>query len=297
MAVIVPIRGWRYNAGSELALLIAPPYDVIDKDQQERFYALHPHNVIRLECGLSLPGDHSANNRYTRAADYFKIWRKEGVLLQDALPALYFYEQTYNLAGKRLTRRGFFSGLQLEPYGRNIFPHEDTLSAARADRMQLISTCKANFSPIFGLYADPERVVERLFAEISRVKPEYDFTGEEQQKHRLWVVTENKVIESAAKMLENRRVFIADGHHRFETALWYCLERQAAEAPSKPAPYFYVLTFLVNVYDPGLSILPTHRLVKTPAGFDLNDFLRAATEFFAVREVGEQVPLPRRRYA
>jgi len=296
VAYVVPIRGWRYQTGPDLALIITPPYDVIDQSAQEGLYARHPWNMIRLEYGASLPGDDRTNNRYTRAAEHFNRWRREGILARDKRPALYFYEQVFSLAGQAVTRRGFFCGLGLEPYGKNVLPHEDTISAAREDRMQLLTTCRANFSPIFGLYVDPERISEDLFSVVSRTEPAYKFADTEGQFHRLWVVTDQALITATTSLLGNRRVYIADGHHRFETAVQYCLNEQSVRKTPAPAPYHYVLTLLVNVYDPGLVILPTHRLVKAPAGLDPGALTGAAKELFRVTEFSGGPPLPRHRY-
>jgi uncharacterized protein (DUF1015 family) len=295
VAHIVPIRGCRYQTGPDLALLITPPYDVIDRTLQEALYTRHPCNMIRLEYGASFPGDDHTNNRYTRAAEYFNRWRREGILAGDTSPALYFYEQTFTLTGQSITRRGFFCGLGLEPYGNNVLPHEDTISAAREDRMLLLAACKANFSPIFGLYVDPERNFEGLFRAVYGTQPVHAFADAEGQFHRLWVVTDQALITAATSVLANRRVYIADGHHRFETALQYCLRRRAEREPV-PAPYHYVLTLLVNVYDPGLVILPTHRLIKAPPGLDLAALTGAVKEYFQVTESSGSPPLPGRRY-
>jgi uncharacterized protein (DUF1015 family) len=296
VAHIIPIRGLRYHTGPDLALLITPPYDVIDRSAQEELYARHPCNMIRLEYGASLPGDGRADNRYTRAAAFFKRWREQGVLAGESSPALYFYEQTFSLAGQRVTRRGFLCGLGLEPYGKNILPHEDTISSAREDRMRLITACRANFSPIFGLYIDPERTLEEPFRVVSGTEPVYAFADAEGQFHRLWVVTDQTLITAVTSFMSNLRVYIADGHHRFETALHYCLNRQAGERTPVPAPYHFVLTLLVNVYDPGLVILPTHRLVKAPPGLDIEALTGAAKDLFRVTTFSQRPPLPDNRY-
>uniref|UniRef100_A0A7C2IZM9 DUF1015 domain-containing protein n=1 Tax=Ammonifex degensii TaxID=42838 RepID=A0A7C2IZM9_9THEO len=299
MAEITPIRGYRYSTRiPDPAAVIAPPYDVIDQPAQQLFYARHPYNIIRLEYGAALPEDSATNNRYTRAAELFKQWRKEGVLVEENQPALYLYEQTFTVDGRRRTRRGFFCGLKLEPYGANILPHEETLPAAKADRLALLSACRAQFSPIFGLYSDPAQRLNRLLTSICRDEPVYAFTDDEQQAHRLWVVTDTETITTVKTFLANQRVFIADGHHRYETALKYRAQRRAAGAPSGIAPYDWTLTLLVNIYDPGLVILPTHRLVKTPPDFALADFLAAAGSLFTIQKAEKRRLLsPSGKYA
>lgn len=281
--IITPIKGWRYSDHiSDMAAVIAPPYDVIDETKQKQLYARHPYNIVRLECGLPLPGDDAANNPYTRAAKFFQKWRREGVLVKETRPALYFYEQSFTFAGRYLTRRGFFCGLKLETYGKQVLPHEETTPAAKADRLQLLRACRANFSPVWGLYTEPERAVIDLLASASKEEPLYAFTCAEKHTHRLWAVTDELTIARVTDRLAGRRVFIADGHHRFETSLQYAAERRMAEKPIGQAPYDYILSFLVNAYDPGLVILSTHRLVKAPAGFTLSAFLAAIKDYFVV---------------
>lgn len=283
MAVITPIEGWRYSARiDEMAAVIAPPYDVIDEERQKQLYARHPYNVVRLDCGFPLPGDDAANNRYTRAAELLQKWRREGVLMKETRPALYFYEQSFTLAGRRHTRRGFFCGLKLETYGKQVLPHEETTSAAKADRLQLLRACGANFSPVWGLYKDSGAAVAEALVSACNKEPLYSFTCDENQTHRLWAVIDQQIIALVADRLAGTRVLIADGHHRFETGLQYAAERRMAEKPLERAPYDFILSFLVNVYDPGLVVLATHRLVKAPAGFALPAFLAAVTDYFTV---------------
>lgn len=296
MATLIPIKGWRYNSRiGDLAAVIAPPYDVIDAAAQQAFYARHEYNIIRLECGMTYPGDDARNNRYTRAAATFNEWRRKGVLTRDDTPALYFYEQIFSLAGEERRRCGFFCGLKLEPYGSTIFPHEETLSAPKNDRLALLRACQANFSPIFALYADPEAVVSQLFSRNE--EPTYDFVCDQGQRHRLWVVRDANVISAICKFFIGKPIYIADGHHRFETALQYASERRAVECPAGPAAYDFILALLVNVYDPGLVILPTHRLVKVPPSFALDPFLARLSEYFTVAEIPrEKVTAPEGKY-
>lgn len=299
VAVIIPIEGWRYSDRiDDMAAVIAPPYDVIDEAVQKRLYARHPYNVVRLEYGLPLPGDDATNNRYTRAAELFQKWRREGVLIKEPRPALYFYEQSFTAAGKRHTQRGFFCGLKLETYGKHILPHEETTQAAKADRLQLLRACRANFSPVWGLYTDPEGSVIDSFASVSTEEPLYSFTSDENQTHRLWAVTDERIIALVTDRLSGRRVFIADGHHRFETGLQYAAERRRTEKPLEQAPYDFILSFLENAFDPGLVILPAHRLIKAPADFLLPVFLSAVTDYFTVQaEQRERLASSDERYS
>ncbi len=297
MAFITPIRGLRYNPRlvPDLAEVVTPPYDVIDEAAQEQYYQRNPYNVIRLEYGKIYPGDTDADNRYTRAGQDFARWRKDSVLIREDKPALYIYEQEFALGNRSLTRRGFFCGVRLSPYSEGqVLPHEETLPKAKADRLQLLRACNANFSPIFGLYADPVMEITGIFEPLIAKAPDIDFRDEAGQGHRLWVVADpdpiNRVITKMAKL----SIFIADGHHRYETALAYAQERNC------PGPHNNVMMVLVNLYDPGLVILPTHRLAKTPPDFDpaalaallepefiVTPFAGPAEEFFAkLKELG-----------
>lgn len=299
MAEIRPIKGYRYSTRvPDLAAVITPPYDVIDQPAQRRFYDRHPYNIIRLEHGAVLPGDDDRRNRYTRAAELFRHWRANGILVAENRPALYLYEQAFAVAGRLHTRRGFFCGLKLEPYGTNVLPHEETLPAAKADRLALLTACQAQFSPIFGLYTDPEQTLAHLFASARHGEPACAFTDDEGQTHLLWVVTDAGTIAAVQAFLGSRRIFIADGHHRYETALKYQARRRAEGASAAVAPYDWIFTLLVNVYDPGLVVLPTHRLVKVPPGFSLDGFLAAAGNLFTVRAAEkEQLLSPPGKYA
>jgi uncharacterized protein (DUF1015 family) len=280
LARIIPIRGLRYNPAlvQDLSLVVTPPYDVIDQEAQNRYYARHPYNIIRLEYSRMHPEDNEQHNRYTRAAATFRDWRARGVLIRESQPALYLYEQEFVLKGRRYTRRGFFGAIQLEPYSTGtVRPHEETLPHAKRDRYQLLQACRANFSPIFGLYADKECRAAEILVEAAGPKPAVAFTDEMGQTHRLWPVTDPEAINRVLIILERYPVFIADGHHRYETALAY------KEACNAPGLQNCALIVLVSLYDPGLVILPTHRLVKNPKEMALSDFLNALTAHFELR--------------
>jgi len=304
MAEIKPFRGWRYSPGvGPLDRLVTPPYDVIDAAAQEEYYRRHPYNIIRLEYGKVYPEDTEENNRYTRAAAYFKAWREDKVLVPEDQPALYLYEQEFTIKGSRLTRTGLICRVKLEPYKKGIIlPHEETLPRHKADRLALLRACEANFSPIFGLYMDPERQVEEVlrraltydgqaslgvavdqacFKGIRR--PDVEFTDEDGQVHRLWVIMDPWVLNQVEELLAPKRIFIADGHHRYETALAYQRERREQEGFSTgERPYDYVLMTLVNLYDPGLVILPTHRLVRNLENLDEDSLLEGIKEHFTI---------------
>lgn len=286
MANIIPFIGLRYNTNKipNLASVVTPPYDIIDETAQARYYAEHPANVIRLELGLAFPNDDENNNRYTRAAQYMQRWIEDEILVYESKPALYFYQQEFNIQGNTVVRNGFICGLKVEDYEKgNILPHEETLSKPKEDRLRLLRATQANFSSIFGLYSDPDKVIDNtLQAAINDTPPTIELFDEVGETHRLWVITDNETIRTVVEEMKEKKVFIADGHHRYETALEYAREMEAKGYHG----YDYVMITLVNLYDQGLIILPTHRLVKNLEGFDLEAFRVKLSSYFNVRPFG-----------
>ncbi|ACX52434.1 conserved hypothetical protein [Ammonifex degensii KC4] len=275
MPIIAPLRGWRYH-NFPLALVISPPYDVVDERKAQELRSRHPYNIIHLEESREGKGPEA----YTAAALLWQRWRQEGVLKPESSPALYFYAQSFHWQEKTYTRRGFFCLLKLEPYGRGILPHEETLARARSDRWELLRACRAHFSPIFGLYLGEEEETEALWREILRLPADLDFSDPEGQGHKLWVVKEKSLIEKAQALLANRVVLLADGHHRFETALRY------REFFEEEGAHDWILAYLASARDPGILILPTHRLLRLPLKARLQELLARAEEtFFTVRRI------------
>jgi uncharacterized protein (DUF1015 family) len=266
MAEIRAFRAYRYDLGrvGTLGDVIAPPYDVIDPALQEALYARSPHNVIRLILNKEEPGDHETNNRYTRAARFLRDWQQEGILTQDSARALYVYHQEFEVEGQRFSRRGFLARVRLEPFGEGkIFPHEETMSGPKADRLKLFRATTMNLSPVFGLYPDETGAVQdQLDAAVRRALP-LEATDHLGVVSRLWPVTDQHVVSAVTGSMGPRPVFIADGHHRYETALRYLEERrEAGEVRDGEVAANFVLMMLVGMTDPGLVILPTHRLVS-----------------------------------
>jgi uncharacterized protein (DUF1015 family) len=289
MPEIHAFRGLRYNLGQvgSLSDVIAPPYDVIDPALQDELYKRHPSNVIRLELNRDEPGDDENNNRYTRAARFFKNWKSEGVLQADPNPALYVYHQQFQYEGQTFDRRGFMCRVKLERFGEgNIFPHEETHASAKADRLKLTTACKANLSQIFGLYPDPNNEAQELLeASLVGATP-LEATDHLGVKHRMWLVTDVKVIQQVAGLLGPKPMFIADGHHRYETACNY-RDQLAKNGPLPPEhPANFVLTQCVSMQDPGLVVLPTHRLfrgLQTHTAAELNHILE---KYFTLQAAG-----------
>ena len=261
MAEIRGFRGFRYDLGTvgSLSDVVAPPYDVIGPELQQTLYDLSPHNAIRLELTKDEPGDDDAENKYSRAGRTLRAWIAEDAVRQDTARSLYVYEQEFEAEGKTYTRRGFFARVRLEPFGTGrIFPHEQTMSGPKADRLKLYQATGFNLSPVFGLYPDPENEVFRVLEPFTRKSPPLVAKDHLGVTSRLWVITDTQAISAVIGLMGPKPVFIADGHHRYETGLKYA-EEQAAADPEAPANF--CLMMLVSMGDPGLIILPTHRLV------------------------------------
>ena len=276
MANVIPFRGVLYDPAvvKDITEVVAPPYDVIDGAGQAAFHARHPNNVIRLELGLDQPADGASNNRYTRAAGLLQTWLGSGVLRRDAHPAIYPYTIEYRNPSAEpetptKTLQGFLSTVALEEFGTgHIYPHENTRAAAKADRLELLQACKANFSPIFSLFSDPGgSILQLLQKSVSRDKPRLDFQDDEGFHQRLWGITDRGILDQVREAMAPKPLFIADGHHRYETALTYRrMRRQQAGASASNGlqPFDTVLMLFSSLEDPGLTVLPTHRVLTTP---------------------------------
>ena len=286
MEKVVPFRGIRYNqnAITQIGKVLAPPYDVISPAQQKALYDSDEHNVVRLILGYEYGTDTETDNRYTRSSEVLNKWLSGNVLSREALPAIYLYAQDYEMEGRTLRRVGFICRRLAEPFGQSVHRHERTLSGPKLDRLKLTRACKTNFSPIFGLYADPEKKLDAIWAQImNSKKPDIHATDDDNVVHQMWVVTDQAVIAQVQGHLRNRDVVIADGHHRYETALNYRNERREAEKPDGAAEYDYVLMFLSNSLGEGFTVLPTHRLVKGVDEKAVKSLLERLPESFDVK--------------
>lgn len=288
MADVIPFIGLRYNQNkiSNLASVMTPPYDVINEKAQARYYAENPANIIRLELGLVFPDDDDKSNRYSRAKKYLDKWLEDESMLPESKPALYIYQQEFHdNQGRIVIRNGFICGLKVEEYAQgNILPHEETLSKPKTDRLKLMHATQSNFSSIFGLYSDPEKLVDNTLAQtIANHPPDMEITDEAQEIHRIWVVTDEEAISKVQEVIKAKQIFIADGHHRYETALQYSKDMKEEEGQTG---YDYVLTTLVNLYDEGLVVFPTHRVVKGVRKFDIAKLKTTLEELFDIEEYG-----------
>ena len=275
MPEIQAFRGVRYNLGrvGELSDVVTPPYDVIGPELQEHFYQLHPNNFIRIDLNRMLPGDDDeTDNRYTRAAHFYKQWRDDGIFTTEADSAVYVYHQEYASEGTTYVRRGFLCRQRVTRFGEGqVFPHEETHPAAKVDRLMLTVVTKANLSPIFGLYPDPECEAQNLLDEAIAGKTPLEVTDHLGVLHRLWPLSDVATVAKLSALMGPKPMFIADGHHRYETACNYRDQIYDSGFLSPEHPANYTLMMCVAMDDPGLIVMPTHRLFRTADGAATTD--------------------------
>ncbi|HUL58309.1 MAG TPA: DUF1015 domain-containing protein [Anaeromyxobacteraceae bacterium] len=297
MAEIVPFRGIRYAAsrGRALGQLIAPPYDLVSQEKRDELLRRSPHNVIHLTMGEERIGDGPADNKYTRAAEYWSSWLKQGVLRTDPAPALYPLEQSFWAPdGRHLQRRGFMAAVRLHEFREGVIvPHEKTLVAPKADRLELLKAVKANLSPLFGLYRDEAGASARALANAFEGEAVAETDSDDGVHHRLWRTDDPAAVAAVQAVLEPQRIFIGDGHHRYETALVY---RRILEEASPGLPrdggHHYILMFLCPMNDPGLILFPTHRLIFGLKELSLSGFLERLDRYFTVETLPEDLRRP-----
>jgi uncharacterized protein (DUF1015 family) len=287
MAKIVPFRGIVYNPErvENLASVATPPYDVITPQEQLAFYERHSWNIIRLILGKTSEKDTPQDNRHTRSADFFNAWLSEGVLVQDPSPAFYLTSIDFSVQSRKITRWGVISLVALESFDKGVvLPHEKTFSRVKSERLELMKSCHANYSPIFSLYSDAERmVVNTLRQSCSELAPDMKFVDAYGHLHQLWRVTDAAVHRRISDFMSGKSIFIADGHHRYETALNYRLwvaDRTPGFSPEHPANF--IMMYLCGMEDPGLVILPAHRMVKMIAREKMDRFITVAEDCFEI---------------
>jgi uncharacterized protein (DUF1015 family) len=263
MADVRPFQGIRYTpeAVSDLAQVITPPFDVISAEAQERYYARHPYNVVRLELGRITPEDTALNNRYTRAAQTLAEWRLQGVLQQDAAPAYYAYQQTFQAQGRTWTRTSLLARVRVEPWEKHVvLRHEHTRKKDKDDRLQLLRACSVNLSPIMSMYQDPQGRIRRLLSGYLE-RPLVKLVDEAGEQHCLQPLNDPTLVAQIQDFFTERQIYIADGHHRYETALNYRNEiLETRPNVGEDDPVRFVMMALIDLDDPGMLVLPTHRL-------------------------------------
>lgn len=285
MPKVFPFQGVRYNAAQvlDISRVTAPPYDMIAPAEQEELYRRDPHNIVRLILGKEREDGHPVD-RYLTAAEHYRRWRADGVLIQDPSPALYLYREDYSWGGRDFQRLGLIARVALDEFGAGAFAHESTMSGPKADRLRLLSACKTNFSQIFSLYSDPEGRVEGQLLEETKTAPIVSFDDGKGVVHRLWRMEDPESIALIQKEMRGKPFIIADGHHRYETALEFRRLMRLAPESFRDA-YDSVMMCLVRIESPGLTILPFHRLLPAPGPERIMERLATAFEM-------EEQPLP-----
>ena len=274
MAIVKPFQPFRYSAkAGDPAKLVTQPYDKISPETQAKYLAASPHNLVRIILGERHASDSATDNVYTRAAASFHAWIRDAILVQDSGPAFFAYFQDFETpdSGERFTRKGFICLGKLHEYAEGVvYRHEQTLTGPKQDRLELLRHTRAHFEQLFLLYPDPDSVIDNLLDEAAAAKPALDVIDDYGAQHRVWPIADATRIDTIQSLMEPKKLLIADGHHRYETALAYRAENPAAE---------YVVMTLFNMHAPGLKILATHRVLRNVAGFDagaLIDKARAA---------------------
>jgi len=300
MADVRPFRALRYNTDDplSLALVTAPPYDCISPEEREELYRTHPHNVVRLILGRDEPGDNDARNRYTRAADFIEKWQRTGILVRDDEPSLYLYQQEFQAEGKSYRREGILARVGLEEFGTGkVFPHEETMDGPFRDRLRLLRSVRANLSPIFSLYPDPENVVPDLFHEVVRGDPLAQTVDADGVVHRLFASSDPGLADRVAEAVAEAPLYIADGHHRYEVAQAYRRElREKGHQVDADHPAGSVLMLCVSMHHPGLAVLPSHRVLRGLPDLKADRLREASGRHFTWQEfTGAEATSPRLR--
>ena len=281
MAEIKPFRGMRYNTflAGKIGELCCPPYDIISEEERLGYIAENEYNVIRLE----LPKE--GGDVYKTAGEVLDMWRNTGVLVHEIKPAVYIYEEEFNAYNKRSSVKGIIVRVKVEEFSKGvILPHEFTLSKAKADRFNLMKATNCNFSQIYALYMDEEHTTLKTIDRLSDRKPDQKFTDSDHVTHKLWIITDEKVIEKLVNDFADRKLYIADGHHRYETALNYrnyCRENGISKEGD---PQDYQMMYLVDMQHPGLVVFPTHRMVRDLESFDKDEVLKGCEEYFDIKK-------------
>jgi len=264
MAEVIPFSGILYNTSKVKGEdVVAPPYDIITPEMRDILYLKSPYNIVRIDSGRELPGDGGAENKYERAASAMKVWIEEGVLQRSPKPCFYAYEMDYFAGGERKRLRGFFGLVRLEELGKGVYPHEETHSKPKVDRLSLMSVCEANTSPIFSLYRSPNKGASETVRRVISTGPYMEAEDMDGAVHRIWVIDGRAEIAAITRDLRDRSIYIADGHHRYETALEYQkIMREKSGPANGNESYNHVLMFLANIEDGNITILPAHRIIK-----------------------------------
>jgi uncharacterized protein (DUF1015 family) len=283
MADILPFKGTLYNREyiKDISKVVAPPYDVISPEEQTELYNSDPHNIIRIMLGKEYPGDNEKENKYTRAKAFLNEWLDRGILKKDRENSIYIYLQEFKIDGQTKERLGFISLLKLEDFdiaSSNVYPHENTLIAPKEDRSKLIASIEANLGPIFALFADEDKFIDAILLEKIGSRPLIEISDYHGIRNKLWRISDRETLEEIMRLMKAKKLFIADGHHRYEVAL--------AFSKSKNDPkYGYILTYFTDLYGDGIVILPVHRLISGVDEDILTGFQEDLKRHFRIEEL------------
>lgn len=280
MSNVKPFKAIKYNTEKVLLKqVITPPYDVITPEMREKFLTKSQYNAVRLD--LPVGGD----DRYKTVASLYKQWREEKILIKEEKPGFYIYEQIYEFDGKQYARSGFVGMIKLSEFGQgSVYPHEKTLAGPKIDRYELMKATKANFSQIFGLYQDTSNGLSGIFNEVKKSMPAMSALSDDMVKHSIWTISDNEMIAKISAFMKDKSIYIADGHHRYETALKYRDDMRKVEsvAPDEVKPYDFTMMMFVNFMDEGLKVFPTHRVIDVDTDFKDEDFINSIKNTFEV---------------
>ena len=284
MVEISPFKGITYNKEKiqNLDKVMSPPYDIISENMQTTLYEKDPYNFVRLILGKQYPEDSEENNRYTRASELFNDWLQKSILVPSEKCMIYPYKIDYKLDNKSKTMNGFFVLLKLDSNYKYVKAHERTLSKPKADRLNLMKACNAHLEPIQLLYIDDNDFIRKTIDETLN-NPMINVKGYDGFTHRLWKLENKEVINEIINDLKDKTLFIADGHHRYQTAINFANEKIKSGESKKDSPFNYQMVILANMYDEGLAILPTHRFIKMP-NVDIKDLINRIEKYFTVEE-------------
>jgi uncharacterized protein (DUF1015 family) len=288
MAKIRPFRAITYNQGKikDYSCVVCPPYDIISPEKQAYYHELSNYNLIHILLGKDVAGE----DKYRRAAGYFRDWLKNRILIQEERPAIYFYSQEYKIRGEKRLRLGFISLLDLENKDSSIFGHEHTRLEPKEDRLRLLKQAKANLSPIFVIFLDKKRIIQRTYQyHIQNKRPFIDMVDDEKIIHKLWRIDSPEIIVAIQNSMAGENIFIADGHHRYEVACAYRdLMKKKLNSITGEEDFNYILTYFTNTDSRGLSILPVHRLLKLDFPMDTKKLLTFIGNYFDIEEIKEK---------
>lgn len=285
MTEVVPFRGLYYNRDKVSGEVVAPPYDVISPEMRESLYAKSPYNIVRIDFGMKNPGDSEEDNRYTRARDFLNIWRDKGILVRSEKPCYYAYRMSFDTGKGRRNLTGLYGLTRLVELGKGVYPHEATHSKPKKDRLSLMTEAEANTSPIYSLYrTGSSSTIREILNQTVSGKPYLESTDPDGTLHSFWLIETQDHVDTVKESLAKADIFIADGHHRYETALDYkrIKERETGDS-EKTSPHDYVLMFLADIENPELKALPTHRLVTV----DTETIVEKLSANFEVTEIGK----------